>query len=97
MAIKKVLVTARRFTEIVRKFKPNLDEGKFLRQFDNMSHGDFLAKKVNDVTGEEVVYFLKKVFIKKFDVYYGTTHSKKREMLISNMEMPPGNPMRDFK
>ena len=53
-------VTPKGFVQISKRFVPNLNAKEFSAQLDSMSHGDFLAKKVNEETGQEVFYFLKK-------------------------------------
>lgn len=62
------------------------------KQFNRMKHGQFLVMIHNLEKGTKTFYFLKKIFIKEFNMPYSNTPGTRKgaEVLISNLKLPKG-------
>ncbi len=68
------------------KFGVKLDKSSF----DNISHNEFLCKKLNTETGKETFYFLRRYFMQSFNFGYSCHKNtrKGKELIISSLPMP---------
>ena len=72
------------FVELAKKFGVVFS----LESVNQLNDGDFICKKITE-KGNEIFYFLKKVFIQEIDLNYSCHRIKKgRELLISNFKLP---------
>ena len=81
-------VNSKQFVRLAKKFRVSITQ----EQIKALNNGDILAKKINEETGEETIYVLHEIYIKKYYKKYSSSHSSKggSELLISNFELPRG-------
>lgn len=81
-------ITAEKFVKLCKKFKspqPKIEDIK------KLNNGDLLARIIDEETGKTTDYHLKSIFIRKFNFPYSCHKKTKegKELLISNMQLPP--------
>jgi len=86
--IKSKVVTAEQFLRVLNKFnspKPNIKDIKKLKR------GTFLARIINPEKSTITDYFFTDIYIRSFNFPYSCNHNikKGKELLISNMPLPP--------
>lgn len=82
--ITEIFITAHDFKKMAKEDYRTDVEG-----LENFGHGEFLARKLNQETGEVTVYRLKNRWMHSFDLNYSANPKIKSgsELLISNFEL----------
>ncbi len=81
--MKNKFVSIKQFIKIAARFDTKLTEDSFKK----MKHGDFIAKKINEKTGQETCYWLKRIWITPFEKYYPLSKRMGKEIFISSFKI----------